>query len=112
VAGSVARPAWRGEKPRASGFWKYRLTRYISPLMVPAPMRMAMVAPTRIRLRSSPRSSIGTATRRSTATNAKPAAMPTATQPSVAAENQPQALPLLSARMIGARVRAMSSEPA
>src|SRR6478609_2337359 len=32
VAGSVARPAWRGLKPSDAGSWKYRLSRYISPL--------------------------------------------------------------------------------
>ena len=71
-----------------------------------------MVAPTRIRLRSRCRSSIGTATRRSTATKANPDTMPMRTQTIVAAENQPQSAPLLSASTIGARVMAMSTEPA
>ena len=31
------------------GSGKYRLSRYMSPLMVPAPMRMAIAAPTRTR---------------------------------------------------------------
>jgi hypothetical protein len=52
----------------------------MSPLIVPAPMRIATVAATRTRLRSTARSSIGTATRRSTATNAKAEATATAKQ--------------------------------
>src|SRR5438128_2487022 len=48
VAGSVASPACSGLNPRADGFWKYRLSRYIRPLIVPAPMRIAIVEPTSI----------------------------------------------------------------
>src|SRR3954451_5394399 len=43
VAGRVARPASSGLNPSDAGSWKYRLSRYISPLMVPAPIRMASV---------------------------------------------------------------------
>ena len=100
-AGWPARPA-AALKPRAAGFWKYRLSRYIRALMVPAPIRIAMVDPTRTRLRSSARSSIGTATRRSTATNATPGSTDRrAGSPSVATDVQPQSLPLLTARMSG-----------
>ena len=71
-----------------------------------------MVDPTRTRLRSSARSSSGTATRRSTATNANPATTVTAKQPRVAAESQPQSLLLVTPRMSGARVSAISTVPA
>src|SRR6478735_10987034 len=94
VAGSVAIPASSGLKSRAAGFWKYRLSRYIRPLMVPAPIRIARVEPTRIRLRSRARSSSGTATRFSVMTKRKPATTEAAKQPSVAAESHPQS-PLL-----------------
>src|SRR5918995_1680198 len=43
VAGRVARPAWSGLKPRAAGAWKERLKRYMSALIVPAPVRIATV---------------------------------------------------------------------
>src|SRR6478752_4753657 len=112
VAGRVARPAWSGLNPRAAGSWKYRLNRYISALMVPAPIRIAIVEPTRTRFRSSARSSSGTLTRCSTSTNATPQATPMTSEPSVASEAQPQSLPLLSARMTGPRVRATRIVPA
>src|SRR5690349_24924746 len=47
VAGRVASPACNGEKPSATGSWKYRLSRYIRALIVPAPMRITSVDPTR-----------------------------------------------------------------
>ena len=52
AAGRVATPACSGLSPSAAGSWKYRLTRYISALIVPATMRIASVEPTRTRLRS------------------------------------------------------------
>src|SRR4029450_7282491 len=61
----------------------------MSPLIVPAPMWMATVAPTRTRLRSRARSSNGTGTRRSTATKANPAAPNTAKQAIVATDTHP-----------------------
>nr|BFE70795.1 hypothetical protein GCM10020092_040960 [Actinoplanes digitatis] len=75
-------------------------------------MRMAMVETTRIRLRSSARSSMGTATRRSTATKANPAATARARQPRVATDVHPQSPPLLSASTNGMRVSATSRLPA
>ena len=80
--------------------------------MVPAPIRMATVEPTRTLLRNRARSSIGTATRFSTATNATPEATATARQPRVAAETQPQSAPLLTASTKGIRVRPTSRLPA
>ena len=84
----------------------------MSALIVPAPIRIATVEPTRTRFRSSARSSRGTLTRFSTATKPTPAAIPTARQPSVANEVQPHSLPSLSARITGARVRATRMVPA
>ena len=55
---------------------------------------------------------MGTATRFSTATNAKPETTATARQPSVARDVHPQSLPSLSARMIGVRVSATNTLPA
>src|SRR3954467_8898382 len=112
VAGSVARPACSGENPSVASFWKYRLNRYIRPLIVPAPIRMAMVVPTSTRLCSSARSRRGTLTRPSTRMNATPAITVTAKQPNVAAENQPQSPLLLTPRMSGIRVSATSTVPA
>src|SRR4051794_10410481 len=112
AAGSVARPASNALMSRPAGFWKYRLSRYISALIVPATMRMASVAPTSTRLRSSFRSTSGAATRCSTSTKATVAATPTARQPSVAADAQPQSLPLLSASTIGASASAIRNVPA
>src|SRR6478609_1211775 len=111
VAGSVASPACRGVNPSELGSWNHRLSTYISALIVPAPMRIATVDPTSTRLRSSARSSSGTATRFSTMTKAMAASTATTRQPMVAAEAQPQALPLLRARMSGPRVSAMSALP-
>ena len=72
-----------------------------------------MVEPTRTRLRSRARSSMGTATRFSTATNAKPAddGRPPGSR-AWPRDVQPQSLPLLSARMSGVRVSATSTLPA
>ena len=67
---------------------------------------------TRTRLRSRARSSMGTATRFSTATNANAETMASATQPRVARDVHPQSLPSLSARMIGVRTSATSTLPA
>ena len=61
VAGRVASPASRGLKSSVLGSWKYRLSTYISALMVPAPIRIATVDPTSTRLRSSARSRSGSA---------------------------------------------------
>src|SRR3954465_5087442 len=111
AAGSVARPAWNAFSPSPAGSWKYRLSRYIRALIVPATIRIASVAPTRIALRSSFRSTSGAFTRRSTTTNRIVDAMATAKQPRVAAEAQPQSLPLLSASTTGASASAISSDP-
>ena len=81
-------------------------------MIVPAPIRIATVDPTRTRLRSSERSSRGTATRPSTAMNAYPAAIETAKQPRVPAENHPQSLLSVTARMRGISVTAISAVPA
>src|SRR3954452_20279901 len=102
AAGSVASPVSNALSPSPSGFWKYRLSTYMSPLIVPATIRIASVAPTSTRLRSSCRSTSGAATRFSTTTKSTADAAATAKQPSVAAEVQPQSLPSLSARMTGA----------
>ena len=71
-----------------------------------------MVDPTRTRLRSSARSSSGTATRRSTAMNAYPAATEIPKHPRVATESHPQSLLLVTPRMSGVSVSAMSTVPA
>ena len=112
VAGSVARPASSGEKPSVAGSWKYRLNRYINPLIVPAPIRMATVEPISTRLRSRARSSRGTLTRRSTWTKASPARTEIAKQNRVATEIQPQSPLLLTPRISGIRVSATSTVPA
>src|SRR3954452_1823714 len=59
VAGSVASPACSALRSRPAGFWKYRLTMNIRPLMVPAPMRMPRVDPMSTLLRSRARSTSG-----------------------------------------------------
>jgi hypothetical protein len=84
----------------------------MSALMVPAPIRIAIVEPTSTRLRNRERSSSGSWTRRSTATKPKPAATETTRQPIVPTEAQPQSLPLLRARISGASVRATRTVPA
>ena len=112
VAGSVARPASNGEKSSVAGFWKYRLSRYINALIVPAPIRMASVQPTSTRLRSRARSSRGTLTRFSTVTKAIPAATVITAQIRVSTDTQPQSPLLLTPRMSGIRVSAMSTVPA
>ncbi len=112
AAGSVASPASKALSPSPAGFWKYRLRTYISPLIVPATMRIASVAPTSTRLRSRRRSTSGAVTRCSTQTKAMPAASATARQPSVAADAQPQSLPSLSARITGPSVSATRTVPA
>ena len=60
--GQRRQPGLEGAHARAPiGFWKYRLRTYISPLIVPATIRIASVAPTSTRLRSSSRSTSGAA---------------------------------------------------
>ena len=98
--------------PSAAGFWKYRLSTYISALIVPATIRIASVAPTSTRLRSSSRSTSGALARRSTTTNSTVATIPTAKQPIVATDAQPQSLPLLNASTSGASASAISTVPA
>ncbi|MNW61557.1 hypothetical protein D3C74_396260 [compost metagenome] len=71
-----------------------------------------MVEPTSTRLRSSARSTSGTATRPSTTTNATAAPTEIAKHPSVATENQPQSPLLVTPRMSGVSVSAMSTVPA
>src|SRR4051794_13349040 len=87
------------------------LTRYISPLIVPATMRIASVAPTSTRLRSSLRSTSGASTRCSTRTNSSADAIETAKHPSVAADAQPQSWPSLSARTTGASTERDEDRP-
>ena len=69
AAGSVATPVSSALMPNALGSWKYRLRTYMSALIVPATIRIARVAPTRIWFRSSFRSTSGAVTRLSTTTN-------------------------------------------
>src|SRR3954447_14690908 len=69
AAGSVARPASSVLMPNAAGFWKYKLSTYISALSAPATIRIARVAPTSCTLRSSLGSTSGASTRFSTARN-------------------------------------------
>src|SRR3954470_13080052 len=109
AAGSVASPASSALIPNASGFWKYRLSTYMSPLIVPATMRIASVAPTSTRLRRSSRLTSGALALRSTLRNTSVATTVIARQPSVATEAQPQSLPLLSASTSGASTSAMST---
>ena len=105
-------PGLQRREPERVRILEKRLSRYMRPLMVPAPMRMAIVAPTRIRLRSSARSNSGTATRFSIATKANPEPTATARQARVASDTQPQSLPLLTASMNGASVSAINTVPA
>src|SRR3954447_18214030 len=112
AAGSVASPASNALIPNAAGFWKYRLSTYMSALIVPATMRIASVAPTSTRLRSSARLTSGALALRSTLRNTSVATTVIARQPSVATEAQPQSLPLLSASTSGASTSAMSTVPA
>src|SRR5918993_902806 len=81
ATGSRARPASSAFMLRALGFWKYRLRMYMIAFRVPDPIRMEMVAPTRILLRSRFRSSSGAAIRFSTRTKAIAAAIDTRKQP-------------------------------
>src|SRR3954451_5613353 len=111
AAGRVASPACRALIPNAAGFWKYRLSTYIRPLIVPATMRIASVAPTRIALRSSFRSTIGAVTRFSTTTNSHAATTEITRQPIVASDVQPQLAPSLSASTSGTRIPAISTVP-
>src|SRR4051812_19377214 len=111
AAGSVASPASNALMPNAAGSWKYRLSTYMSALIVPATIRIASVAPTSTLLRSRLRFTSGAFARRSTTTNSPAAAIATAMQPSVAAEAQPQSLPSLSARMSGPSTSAISTVP-
>src|SRR4051812_47966643 len=85
AAGSVASPASNALIPNAAGFWKYRLSTYISALIVPATMRIASVAPTSTRLRSSARLTSGALAARSTLRNSTVATTVIAKHPSVAA---------------------------
>src|SRR4051794_7414775 len=111
AAGSVASPASNALMPNAAGFWKYRLSTYMSALIVPATIRIASVAPTSTLLRSRLRFTSGAFARRSTTTNSTAAPIVTAKQPSVAADAQPQSVPLLSARMSGPSTSAISTVP-
>src|SRR3954454_2182961 len=111
AAGSVASPASNALLPNAAGSWKYRLSTYMSALIVPATIRIASVDPTSTLLRSRPRFTSGAFARRSTTTNRTAAPIATARHPSGAAEAQPQSLPSLSARMSGASTSAISTVP-
>src|SRR3954469_12771470 len=112
AAGSVARPAWKAFIPSPFGFWKYKLTTYMSALMLPATMRIASVDPTRTRLRRSCRSTSGALALRSPRTNSTSETIETAKHPRVAADTQPQSLPSLSARTTGASTSATRTVPA
>ena len=74
-------------------------------------MRIASVEPTRIRLRSSARLTIGACTRRSTTTNSQPATIATTKQPIVRTDVQPQSLPSLNARITGDSTSAIRTVP-
>src|SRR3954454_282548 len=111
AAGSVATPARSALMPNASGFWKYRLSRYIIPLIAPATIRIASVAPTRIWLRSSCRSTSGAVTRPSTTTKRTAPTTVSTKQPIVANDVQPQSLPSLNASTSGTRITAISTVP-
>ena len=67
---------------KAAGSWKYRLRAYMSALIVPATIRIASVAPTRIWFFRSARSTSGAGTRFSTTTNS--------TQPTIEITRQPR----------------------
>src|SRR3954463_14006635 len=112
AAGSVANPASSALIPNAAGSWKYRLSTYMSALIVPATIRIASVAPTSTRLRRSARLTSGALALRSTLRNTRVATTVVAKHPSVAAEAQPQSLPLLRASTSGASTSAMSTVPA
>ena len=113
AAGSVASPASNALIPNAAGSWKYRLSTYMSALIVPATIRIASVAPTSTRLRR--RREVderGARPALDAQTNNTVATTVIAKQPSVAAEAQPQSLPLLRASTSGARTSAISTVPA
>ena len=76
----------------------------ISPLMVPAPMRMPRVPPISSRLRSSARSTSGAGDRFSAARKPNTDAPDTTKQSSVAGDVHPQSAPFEKPRMSGARI--------
>ena len=83
----------------------------MSPLIVPAPIRMPRVEPMSTRLRIKARSTRGAAERRSTATKAKVATTDMTKQEMVATDVQPQLDPSLTPRISGARMAATKKVP-
>ena len=83
----------------------------MSPLIVPAPIRMPRVEPISRRLRRRARSTSGAGDRFSTARNPNTDTADTTKQSSVDGEVQPQSAPFENPRISGARISATSAVP-